>query len=47
MKATLASVTATGAPVTKPMFSFPADRRFYFLHPSGNELAAMQIIDAQ
>ncbi len=39
---TLAAVTAAGAAVTKPIFSFPGGRRFQFLDPSGNELAAMQ-----
>ena len=43
LEATLAAVTATGAPVTKPIFSFPGGRRFHFLDPSGNELAAMQV----
>jgi predicted enzyme related to lactoylglutathione lyase len=42
LEATLAAVTANGAPVTKPIFSFPGGRRFHFLDPSGNELAAMQ-----
>jgi uncharacterized protein len=42
LEATLAAVTATGAAVTKPIFSFPGGRRFHFLDPSGNELAAMQ-----
>jgi predicted enzyme related to lactoylglutathione lyase len=46
LEATLAAVTATGAPVTKPIFSFPGGRRFHFLDPGGNELAAMQV-DAQ
>ena len=42
LEATLAAVTATGAAVTKPIFGFPGGRRFHFLDPSGNELAAMQ-----
>jgi predicted enzyme related to lactoylglutathione lyase len=42
LEATLAAVTASGASVTKPIFSFPGGRRFHFLDPSGNELAAMQ-----
>jgi uncharacterized protein len=42
LEATLAAVSAAGAPVTKPIFSFPGGRRFHFLDPSGNELAAMQ-----
>ena len=43
LEATLAAVTATGVPVTKPIFSFPGGRRFHFQDPSGNELAAMQV----
>jgi len=46
LELTLAAVTATGASITKPIFSFPGGRRFHFLDPSGNELAAMQV-DAQ
>jgi predicted enzyme related to lactoylglutathione lyase len=40
---TLSSVIAAGATITKPIFSFPGGRRFHFLDPSGNELAAMQV----
>ena len=46
LEATLAAVTAAGAPVTRPIFGFPGGRRFHFLDPGGNELAAMQA-DAQ
>ena len=46
LEATLTAVTATGAVITKPIFSVPGGRRFHFLDPSGNELAAMQV-DAQ
>ncbi|MBS0265512.1 MAG: VOC family protein [Planctomycetes bacterium] len=42
LEATLAAVLATGATIVKPIFSFPGGRRFQFLDPSGNELAAMQ-----
>lgn len=42
LEATLDAVKASGASVTKPIFSFPGGRRFHFLDPSGNELAAMQ-----
>ncbi len=42
LEATLAAVNATGAKITRPIFSFPGGRRFQFLDPSGNELAAMQ-----
>ena len=43
LEATLAAVTAAGAQVTRPIFSFPGGRRFQFRDPSGNELAAMQV----
>jgi uncharacterized protein len=43
LEATLAAVTATGATVSKPIFSFPGGRRFHFRDPGGNELAAMQV----
>lgn len=43
LEATLAAVTATGVAITKPIFGFPGGRRFHFLDPSGNELAAMQV----
>ncbi len=42
LESTLSSVIEAGAIVTKPIFSFPGGRRFHFLDPSGNELAAMQ-----
>ncbi len=42
LEATLAAVTATGATISKPTFGFPGGRRFHFLDPNGNELAAMQ-----
>jgi predicted enzyme related to lactoylglutathione lyase len=42
LEAILAAVTATGAAITRPIFSFPGGRRFHFLDPGGNELAAMQ-----
>ena len=42
LDATLVAVIAAGALVTKSIFSFPGGRRFHFLDPSGNELAAMQ-----
>ncbi len=42
LEATLSLIIVAGAIVTKPIFSFPGGRRFHFLDPSGNELAAMQ-----
>ena len=42
LDAALAMVTAAGATMTKPIFSFPGGRRFHFRDPDGHELAAMQ-----
>jgi predicted enzyme related to lactoylglutathione lyase len=39
---TLEAVRDAGGTITKPIFAFPGGRRFHFLDPSGNELAAMQ-----
>ena len=38
----LAQVTAAGATIVRPTFSFPGGRRFQFRDPAGNELAVMQ-----
>jgi predicted enzyme related to lactoylglutathione lyase len=43
LEATLAAVQARGAQITKPIFAFPGGRRFQFLDPSGNELAALTL----
>ena len=40
--AALADVTQAGGTITKPIFAFPGGRRFHFLDPAGNELAAYQ-----
>ena len=42
LEATLAAALASGAAVTRPIFSFPGGRRFHFTDPNGNELAAYQ-----
>jgi predicted enzyme related to lactoylglutathione lyase len=42
LDATLAAVLAAGVRISVPIFSFPGGRRFHFVDPSGNELAAMQ-----
>lgn len=42
LEATLASVTEAGGTVTRPIFAFPGGRRFQFLDPSGNEIAAVK-----
>lgn len=40
--ATFADVESAGGTITKPIFAFPGGRRFHFLDPAGNELAAYQ-----
>jgi hypothetical protein len=42
LEATLAAVQTAGGEITKPIFAFPGGRRFLFLDPNGNELAAMK-----
>ena len=39
LEKSLASVTANGGEIIKPIFEFPGGRRFHFRDPSGNELA--------
>ena len=39
---TKAKVLAAGGQISRKTFSFPGGRRFHFLDPSGNEIAAMQ-----
>jgi predicted enzyme related to lactoylglutathione lyase len=41
LEAALASVEAAGGRVVRPIFAFPGGRRFHFVDPSGNELAAV------
>src|SRR3954469_11747173 len=41
LEAALASVEAAGGPTLRPFFPSPGGRRFHFLDPSGNELAAV------
>jgi predicted enzyme related to lactoylglutathione lyase len=43
LEATLAAVEAAGGRIVRPIFAFPGGRRFQFLDPAGNEIAAMQI----
>jgi predicted enzyme related to lactoylglutathione lyase len=40
LEASLAAVQKAGGKITKPIFAFPGGRRFHFLDPNGNELAA-------
>ena len=42
LEAALASVEAAGGRIVRPIFAFPGGRRFHFLDPSGNELAAVK-----
>ena len=42
LDAALADVEQAGGTITKPIFAFPGGRRFHFLDPAGNELAAYQ-----
>ena len=42
LEAALSAVLAAGGSISREAFSFPGGRRFHFLDPSGNELAAMQ-----
>lgn len=42
LDAAMAAVTAAGGRVVRPPFGFPGGRRFHFLDPNGNELAAWQ-----
>ncbi len=42
LEAALTAVTAAGGQIVRPIFAFPGGRRFHFVDPSGNELAAVQ-----
>ena len=42
LEATLAAVERAGATIVRPIFAFPGGRRFHFLDPSGNEVAAVR-----
>jgi predicted enzyme related to lactoylglutathione lyase len=42
LEAAHAAVIAAGGRIVRPIFSFPGGRRFHFLDPSGNELAAVE-----
>jgi predicted enzyme related to lactoylglutathione lyase len=41
LEATVDAVTAAGGTILRAIFSFPGGRRFHFLDPSGNEVAAV------
>ena len=42
LEATLDAVEQAGGRITRPIFTFPGGRRFQFLDPSGNEIAAVK-----
>ena len=42
LEATFAAVEKAGGQITRPIFTFPGGRRFQFLDPSGNEVAAVK-----
>jgi hypothetical protein len=42
LEAALAAVERAGGRIARPIFAFPGGRRFHFLDPSGNEVAAVQ-----
>jgi predicted enzyme related to lactoylglutathione lyase len=42
LEATLEAVRRAGGTIARPVFAFPGGRRFHFIDPSGNELAAVK-----
>ncbi len=42
LEAALVTVGKAGGTVVRPIFAFPGGRRFHFLDPGGNELAAFK-----
>ena len=42
LEAALEAVSNAGGAITRPIFAFPGGRRFQFLDPSGNEVAAVK-----
>ncbi|TFI56745.1 VOC family protein [Sphingomonas parva] len=42
LEAALAAVQGAGGTIVRPIFAFPGGRRFQFLDPSGNEVAAVK-----
>ena len=42
LEAALGAVEAAGAKIVRPIFAFPGGRRFQFLDPAGNEIAAVK-----
>jgi predicted enzyme related to lactoylglutathione lyase len=42
LEATLEAIRRAGGTIARPIFAFPGGRRFHFVDPSGNELAAVK-----
>ncbi len=42
LEAAMLAVEHAGGRIIRPIFAFPGGRRFHFLDPSGNELAALK-----
>lgn len=42
LEAALRAVEAAGGTIVRPIFAFPGGRRFHFLDPAGNEIAAVK-----
>lgn len=42
LETALETVIAAGGKIVRPIFAFPGGRRFQFLDPSGNEIAAVK-----
>jgi predicted enzyme related to lactoylglutathione lyase len=42
LEAALAGIEKAGGTIVRPVFAFPGGRRFHFLDPAGNELAAVE-----
>ena len=42
LEAAFEAVERAGGVIAKPIFAFPGGRRFHFIDPGGNELAAWQ-----
>ncbi|MDB5697271.1 MAG: hypothetical protein JWN69_75 [Alphaproteobacteria bacterium] len=43
LDAALDAVRTAGGTIVRPIFAFPGGRRFHFVDPSGNELAAVKM----
>jgi predicted enzyme related to lactoylglutathione lyase len=43
LEVALDAIVAAGGTIVRPIFAFPGGRRFHFVDPSGNELAAVKL----